>query len=196
MKGPLIDDIDAEILTFMKEAPDTSQAEIAKALGISQPTVSKRIRKLKDMGALNIVAGVDVKRLGLHLAKVDIATSDPNGILDMLGECPFFINGFNTTGSKNFTILLACDDYATLEAIVNHHIRPRSDVTDVDLSIVVSVAREFIAPIQLTYDREKDAPCGIDCGKCSCWQAGRCIGCPVTGHYRGHVWRTADPDAE
>ncbi len=188
-----LDDVDVRILSVLKDEPEASQTDVAARLGISQPTVSKRIARLKATGALTHVAGVDAKRMGLHLAKVDIATSDADGIIDMLGECPFFVNGFRTTGTRNLTILLACDDYATLEAIVNHHIRPRRDASDVDLSIVVSSTKPFVTPMQFHYDVRKQAPCRIDCGRCSCWQAGRCTGCPVTGHYRGRVWKMSMP---
>ena len=65
----IIDDDDKKILRMLSENPQLSQAELSKRLGISQPAVSARMRKLEESGILARLVGTDVKKSQLFLAR-------------------------------------------------------------------------------------------------------------------------------
>jgi DNA-binding Lrp family transcriptional regulator len=73
-----IDDLDASILQLLQENARTTQADIAKAVGLASSAVLERIRKLEAKGAIReYVASIDphvVERA--LLAFVSVRTSE------------------------------------------------------------------------------------------------------------------------
>jgi DNA-binding Lrp family transcriptional regulator len=60
-----LDFTDRRIVDEMRGNPDITQASIAHELGLSQPSVAARIKRLKDSRIL-------VSRVGLDLRKVEL----------------------------------------------------------------------------------------------------------------------------
>lgn len=54
-----------------------SDKEIARLIGISQPSVGARIKKLKERGLISYVVGTNLKKVGLYLSKVEITAKRP-----------------------------------------------------------------------------------------------------------------------
>ena len=181
------DDRDRKIISMYAKDPSVSQEEIAGEIGISQPSVAMRIRKLKDGGAIEAQTGINPFKMGLSLAKIDISTIDPQAILKMFRNCPYFAHGFTVSGRYNLCMFFVSENIATLEAIVNGHIRTNASVTDLEFNILISSERELIIPTVLTPDKSKKPPCGVllNCKDCPQFQEKRCMGCPVTGQYQG-----------
>ena len=167
--------------------PSVSQDEIARNIELSQPSVAIRIKKLKESGALEMQTGINPLKMGLYMGKVDISSNNPNEILNMFKDCPYFANGFSVSGKNNLCLFFISENIATLEAIVNGHIRPNKSVSEVDFNIVINTERDYILPIILTPDITDSPPCGIsiNCKDCSSFNEKKCMGCPVTGQYQG-----------
>jgi len=183
-----LDEKDRLIIKILQENPRISQTEIAKLVGLSQPSVGSRIKKLKDLGIIDFSYGVNLKNSHMYVLKVDVKCKKPDEILNALKGCPFFLNGFVIAGNKNLIILLVGEDLSTLEAIVDKHIRPNPEVYDVDVGIIVRSEKSTIIPLNIGFEKGDKSPCGSNCGECEYWNK-ICLGCPVTGHYRGKVWR-------
>jgi Lrp/AsnC family leucine-responsive transcriptional regulator len=181
-----LDAKDLKIISLYSENPEASQEEVAKRLGISQPAVAARIKKLKQMGVLERRMGIDPIRMGLHVAKVDISTTSVNKVLSKFVNCPYFLNGFVTTGENNLCLLFMAESLSTLESIVDNHLRVDEDVRGVEFNVVVSAVRGIIAPIRV-YERPEDRPpCGSAtvCRECPSFKDGSCAGCPALGHHK------------
>ncbi len=178
---------DRKIISMYAEDPNVSQDHIASELGITQPSVAMRVKKLRDAGAIENLTGIDPFKMELHIAKVDIATSDPGAILSMFRNCPYFAQGFTVSGKHNLSMLFISENIATLEAIVNGHIRKDKSVTDIEFNIIISSEKKFVVPTILTPDRSEKPPCGVllNCRDCTSFKEGKCMGCPVTGQYQG-----------
>ena len=185
-----LDAKDRIIISMYAEDPDVSQESIAKRVGLSQPSVAARIAKLKEGGALASQFGIDPLRMGLYLAKVDISSTRPDEILGMFRGCPYFANGFTISGKHNLSLLFFSESIATLEAIVNGHIRPNPSVTEVDFNIVITAERDLIVPSMMSFERSERPPCGIglQCRDCPSFRSRKCMGCPVTGQYQGTLY--------
>jgi DNA-binding Lrp family transcriptional regulator len=182
-----LDKKDRKIISMFAKNPNVSQEEIAKTVNLSQPSIAMRIKKLREGGALETQTGINPLKMGLYMAKVDISSNAPSDILNMFKNCPYFANGFSISGERNLCLFFVSESIATLEAIVNGHIRPNKSVTDVDFNIVISYQKDFIVPSILTPELTDTPPCGvlIQCKNCQSFKEGKCLGCPATGIYKG-----------
>ena len=185
-----LDEKDKTILSLTHSNQEISQEEIAKKLHISQPSVAARIKKLKDRGLIEQIIGVNLNKVGLKVAMVRLATTNTEKILNMFRECPFFLNGFIISGKDNLVLLLVGDDMASLESIIDSHIRPDKDVQSVDFDVIITSIKDFVIPINIPANALNNPPCGLDhkCEDCYAFKTNRCFGCPATGKYKGTFW--------
>ena len=184
-----LDEKDKKILEILEKNPEVSQNEIAKIVGLSQPSVGSRIKKMKELGIINHAYGINIKNAGLYILKADIKCRQPKEILNLFNGCPFFLNGFVVAGNKNLSMFFVGEDLSSLEAIVDQHIRTNPNVYDVDVGIIVRAENDTIIPMKIHVEKSDKSPCNSDCGKCDYWDCELCLGCPVTGYYRGKIWK-------
>ncbi len=182
---------DREILSLLEKSPEMSQNEIAEKLNISQPSVSARIHKLKQKGALAHVVGMNLKKVSLYMAKVDVMASNTSSVLDIFKDCPYFLNGLIVSGNHNLCLFFIGEDIATLEAIVDGHLRSNPLVKSAEVSIVITPVKDLVMPLRMNFDFSDVPPCGngCSCKDCVHHTSNRCLGCPVTNSYNGKIWR-------
>lgn len=182
---------DREILSLLEKSPEMSQNEIAEKLKISQPSVSARIHKLKQKGALAHVVGMNLKKVSLYMAKVDVMASNTSSVLDIFKDCPYFLNGLIVSGNHNLCLFFIGEDIATLEAIVDGHLRSNPLVKSAEVSIVITPVKDLVMPLRMNFDFSDVPPCGngCNCKECVHHKSNRCLGCPVTNSYNGKIWR-------
>ena len=185
-----LDKKDRIILSLTYGNQEISQEEIAKKLHISQPSVAARIKKLKESGLIEQIMGVNLNKVGLKVAMVTLSTTNTEKILNMFRDCPFFLNGFIISGTDNLVLLLVGDDMASLESIIDSHIRPDKDVQSVDFNVIITSIKNFVIPINIPTAPLNYPPCGLDhkCEECYAFRTNRCFGCPATGKYKGTFW--------
>lgn len=182
-----LDKKDRQIITMFAQDPGVSQDEIAAAVGLSQPSVAVRVKKLRESGGIESQTGINPLKMGLYVAKVDIASNNPTAIMDMFRGCPYFANGYTISGKNNLCLMFMSENIATLEAIVNGHLRSNPWVQEVDFNIVIGSERALIVPTSLTVDPTDKPPCGTltQCRGCRSFRDKKCMGCPATGQYQG-----------
>ena len=188
--NPELDKKDKIILSMTHDNNEISQEEIAKRLHISQPSVAARIKKLKNRGLIEQIIGVNLNKVKLKVAMVQVATTNTEKILNMFRDCPFFLNGFIVSGKENLFLLLVGDDMASLESIIDSHIRSDKDVQSVEFNIIITSIKDFVIPINIPTEALNNPPCGLDhkCEECYAFKTDRCFGCPSTGKYKGTFW--------
>ncbi|MFH1510910.1 MAG: Lrp/AsnC family transcriptional regulator [Candidatus Woesearchaeota archaeon] len=145
-----IDERDQKIITLLEEDPNISQSEIASRIKLSQPSVGMRIHKLRQKGILSRMVGMNFKKVGLFLAKVDVATTDTEKVIKSFDQCPFFLNGLIVTGTDNLCLFLMSPDMKVLEGIINHHLRAHPNVKNVKMDIVISPVKDLVFPVSLS----------------------------------------------
>ena len=160
-----LDKRDREILSLLEKSPEMSQNDMAEILKISQPSVSARIYKLKQKGALAHVVGMNLKKVKLHMAKVDVTANNTSSLLDVFKDCPYFLNGLIVSGKHNLCLFFVSEDIATLEAIVDGHLRNNPLVKSAEVSIVITPLKDLIMPLRMSFDFKDTPPCGNQC-KC------------------------------
>ncbi|MDO9098948.1 MAG: Lrp/AsnC family transcriptional regulator [Candidatus Methanoperedens sp.] len=186
-----LDKRDREILSLLEQNPEMSQNDMALKLKISQPSVSARIHKLKQKGALAHVVGMNLKKVALYMAKVDVMAKNTSSILDIFKDCPYFLNGLIVSGEHNLCLFFVGEDIATLEAIVDGHLRNNPVVTSAKVSIVITPLKDLILPLKMSFGSSDTPPCGhgYNCKECAHHISNRCLGCPVTNSYNGKIWK-------
>ena len=187
-KSTKLDEKDREIISMLHDNQDISQEEIAKKIHLSQPSIAIRIRKLRQRGIIEQIIGVNLNKVGLYVAMVSIRTTNTTKVLNLFRNCPFFLNGFITSGEKNLLLLLAGEDLASLESMIDSRIRPDPDVQSADFNIMISSIKDFVMPVKLIERPLKNPPCGVDYKACQAYQENRCFGCPSTAKYKGIFW--------
>lgn len=187
-KGVKLDEKDRKIITLLHDNHEISQEEIAKTVHLSQPSVAIRIKKLKDRGIIDHIIGVNLNKVGVYIAMVFVRTTNTTKILNMFRECPFFLNGFVISGEKNLMLLMAGEDLASLESIIDERLRPDEEVQSADFNIVISSIKDFVMPIRMIERPLKIPPCGIDYKECQAYNENRCFGCPSTNRFKGDFW--------
>lgn len=183
-----IDEKDKKIIALYEKTPDISQIDIAEHVGLSQPSVGARINKLKQSGILSTSVGMDLKRVGLNMAKVEINTKDSIKIIEQFKGCPYFLNGLIVSGVDNLCLFFIAEDISTIESIVDGHLRCNPAVNSVNLSIVITPISELVMPVKMSVERQEESPCKSDCATCAYHTSHRCLGCPVTKNYKGKFW--------
>ncbi|MEX2684385.1 MAG: Lrp/AsnC family transcriptional regulator [Candidatus Sigynarchaeota archaeon] len=161
-----IDDDDIKILKIFQEEPDITHVEIAKKINKSQPAVGARVTKLQRKDLLATQKGINFKAVHdkMFLIMVDLQTKDPGPVIEgeML-KCPFVINVFKRSGTKNLSVLLAATNMAKLETIIDRHFRANPRVLNVETSFIVDVLKDFVLPVNWDFLRYEDIPCGQTC---------------------------------
>jgi len=183
-----LDEKDRKIISLLHDNQNISQDEIAKKINLSQPSIAMRIRKLKERGMIEEIIGVNLNKVGVYVAIVNLRTTNTTKILNIFRNCPFFLNGFVVSGDKNLMLVFAGEDLASLESIIDERLRPDKDVQSADFNIMISSIKDFIMPIKMIKRPLKKPPCGVDYKECQAYYENRCFGCPATSRYKGTFW--------
>ena len=107
--GYALDGIDRKLLSLLQDNAKLSQAELAKAVGLTAPSVNERIRKLERGGVIRgYVALLDERKLGHDItAFVEIFIEHPkfeSGFIQAAGDMDEVLECHHITGE--FSLLL------------------------------------------------------------------------------------------
>lgn len=122
-RGPDLDAIDISIVEALQEDGRLAFSELARRLGLSQPAVSERVKRLEDRG---IIAGygarIDMAALGLGMvAMIRLRTSHEHirACLASFAAMPHVLEVHRLTGEDCFLLKVAVPSPAELETIVD-----------------------------------------------------------------------------
>lgn len=161
-----LDDRDNTILAMLQKDPHVSQQEIAKKVGLSQPSVGARIRKLEEKGIIQTVTGVNFRIVDLRIAKVEVSSTDTTEIIKEFKDCPFFLNALIMSGRYNLCLFFMAPDLKRLEGIVNYHLRGNEKVKDMEMNVVISSAKDLVLPLNIDYENPDQVCCDQKCQHC------------------------------
>lgn len=119
-----IDEIDAKILELLQENGRMKRNAIAEVVDLSVPSVSERMRKLKERGVLlGYSAEVDTKRLNYDITAfirvtVDGSTNYPI-FVDHAKEIPEVLEVHSITGEGSHILKVRTQSTTTLERLLS-----------------------------------------------------------------------------
>lgn len=137
-------------------------------------------------------AGINAEQLGLRIAIVNAEVETPERLqelINVLSKCPRIIFVTTITGAYNIMTIMAAEDAGTLSAIIEVcSLRAQKGVRRSEATIGDAPIVPKYLPIKIIAEKNlEDAPCGINCGKCIRYTQGKCLACPATKYYRGHL---------
>ncbi|MHA1776420.1 MAG: Lrp/AsnC family transcriptional regulator [Promethearchaeota archaeon] len=157
-----LDATDKAIINQLQLDPSITHSKIANILGLSQPAIGARIKKLTEKGLIATQIGVNFQKIPeLNLLRVNMKTSRTNDVMELCEYCPFVINAIKSTGDYNMTIFMASRNLKHLDAVMDRHFRNKPYVSKIQMDLVTSMAKPIIFPLNMTMESmvDTDDPC-------------------------------------
>jgi len=143
----MFDDMDRDILAILQENARTSNAEIARKVGLAPSAVFERIRKLEERG---VIAGYAVQvdpraaDLGL-LAFIFVRSDDDHGedaAADVLAALPEVQEVHQVAGEDCFLVKVRVRDTEALGALLRDRVKCIPSVRATRTTIVLNTVKE------------------------------------------------------
>ncbi len=145
-----LDPIDYRILDLLQRDARTTQAQIAAAVGLSQPSVADRIRKLDASGAvLGYVARLDPKAMGNDIrAIIGVRIAHPRhheGFARRVQQIPEVLECHRVAGLDSYLLKVVAPDTEALDNLLSRTLRRIAGVTRTTTTIVLATVKETTA---------------------------------------------------
>lgn len=181
----VLDPTDKKVLRKLAEKPGITQSELAEELGMTQPSVNGRLRKLRELGILIEEAMIDPMKMGLSMAIVEVTCRNPHKVMSPIKDCPLILNAFTLSGMENLKLTIVAENVSTIEAFIERHLRCNPEVTSTRFNIVLSAFDAPLVPVSRLFCMK---PCSRGCRTCEDYIK-RCLGCPMGPDYKGEIFK-------
>src|SRR5438132_9940900 len=123
-----LDPIDYQILDQLQRDARTTQVQIAEAVGLSQPSVADRIRKLDQSGAvLGYVARLDPRAMGNDIrAFIGVRISHPrhhDAFTRRIQQIPEVLECHRVAGLDSYLLKVIARDTEALDDLISEKLR-------------------------------------------------------------------------
>ena len=120
---PELDELSHQLLQLLAANPQRPASELARALGVSAPTVRERIRRLKQMGAIRGVRlDIDPAALGLPIAawvRLRPTAGQMSRIVQLAQDCAEVSECHRISGEDCFLLKVHVRALNDLEAVLD-----------------------------------------------------------------------------
>ncbi|ADO70691.1 Lrp/AsnC family transcriptional regulator [Stigmatella aurantiaca] len=148
-----MDDLDSRIIDLLQRDGRATQLELSRAVGLSQPAVAERIRKLEERGVITgYSAKVDAARLGKDItAFIGVGIEHPKyfeGFAQKVLAMPEVLEAHRVAGQDSYVLKVRTTNTKTLDALLVQTLRLIDGVTRTHSTIVLSSIKEetYVAP--------------------------------------------------
>ena len=143
----ILDRIDYKIVDSLQRNARMTQLELAAAVGLSQPAVAERMRKLeKDGIIIGYAARVDGRRLGKNItAFIGVGIEHPKyhaGFGKRILELPDVLECHRITGPDSYLLKVVTEDTRSLDRLITDSLRHIPGVTRTLTTVVTSSIKE------------------------------------------------------
>jgi len=157
-----IDELDRRVLVELQRDGRTSTTDLARAVGLSRPAATARIRRLEDEGTIRgYTALVDPEAVGLDLlCLVGIAMqlhSQENiaRARAAIVEMPEVLECWHVTGDFDYVLKVAVRNRADLQRFILDRLTPVPGIARVNTSLVLGVEKSTTAlPLERPPERK------------------------------------------
>jgi Lrp/AsnC family leucine-responsive transcriptional regulator len=121
-KGQMMDKLDYQILTILKENGRVTASEIGKTISLSVSAVLDRIKKMEEAGIIKgYTIRLDSKALGNDVTAImEISLEHPrfhDSFTELIQDHPNIVDCYYLTGDYDFIIKISCASSDELESI-------------------------------------------------------------------------------
>ena len=145
-----MDPIDYQLLDLLQRDARTTQVQLAAAVGLSQPAVADRLRKLEESGAIQgWVAKLDARMLGNDIrAFIGVRVSHPrhhDAFARRIQDIPQVLECHRVAGLDSYLLKVVAENTEALDDLISGTLRRLSGVTRTHTTIVLNTAKESTA---------------------------------------------------
>jgi Lrp/AsnC family leucine-responsive transcriptional regulator len=142
-----MDALDHSILDLLQQDGRATQLEISRKVGLSQPAVAERIRKLEERGVITgYTARVDAKKLGKDItAFIGVTIEHPKyfeGFAKKVMALPEILEAHRVAGQDSYILKVKTENTRTLDQLLVETLRTIAGVTRTNTTIVLSSIKE------------------------------------------------------
>lgn len=142
-----MDDIDHRLLDLLQRNGRATQSELAREVGLSQPAVAERIKKLEERSVIvGYAARVDAAQLGLDItAFVGVGIDHPkhfDGFLRRVKGLEEVLECHRVAGSDSYLLKIKTRNTRTLDRLLVEVLRTIPGVTRTCTTIVLASIKE------------------------------------------------------
>jgi Lrp/AsnC family leucine-responsive transcriptional regulator len=119
----MFDLIDYKLLDLLQANGRASQLELAQSVGLSQPAVAERMRKLEEQGAITGYAAlVDARRLGKDItAFIGVVTNHPRynySFAKEIADMPEVLECHRVAGADSYLLKVKTENTSSLDELI------------------------------------------------------------------------------
>ncbi|HLK99204.1 MAG TPA: Lrp/AsnC family transcriptional regulator [Myxococcaceae bacterium] len=156
-----MDALDHSILDLLQRDGRATQLEISRTVGLSQPAVAERIRKLEERGVITgYTARVDAKKLGKDItAFIGVTIEHPKyfeGFAKKVMALPEILEAHRVAGQDSYILKVKTSNTRTLDLLLVETLRMIAGVTKTNTTIVLSSIKEE-THVQVSPEQSKGA---------------------------------------
>jgi len=142
-----MDEVDSEIVDLLQADARLTQAQIAKKVGLSQPSVADRIRKLEEQRIITgYNARVDPRRLGKDItAFIGVGIEHPKyfeGFARKVMGLEEVLECHRVAGHDSYLLKVRTENTGTLDRLLTEELRTLPGVTRTQTTIVLCPVKE------------------------------------------------------
>lgn len=142
-----MDELDYRIVDLLQRDGRATQLEISRTVGLSQPAVAERIRKLEERGVItSYTARVDAAKLGKDItAFIGVSIEHPkyfDGFARKVLAMPEVLEAHRVAGQDSYILKVRTSNTKTLDTLLVETLRTISGVTRTHTTIVLSSIKE------------------------------------------------------
>ena len=144
-----LDDIDAQLLRLLQADGRITNADLAKAVGLSPPSVLQRVRALEKAGVIRgYHAHLDPERLGFRLTafvmiSLSLHQEQPiERFRRSIAEIPEVQECWHLSGDFDFMLKVVVRDMRSYEALVREKITKIKGLQKIQTSFVLSPTKQ------------------------------------------------------
>ena len=144
----MLDEIDLNILRFLQNDGRKSASKIARKLDLTVPTITDRIKKLRESSVIKgFQAVIDSKSVSLDVsAVITIISSSSNNhriVIKKAVECSEVVQCFSTTGMGSLLLWVSTKNSKSLEELLRK-IQSWPDATRTETQVILSSYKDLL----------------------------------------------------
>jgi Lrp/AsnC family transcriptional regulator, leucine-responsive regulatory protein len=142
----MLDPIDYKLIEILQARGRASQLEMAQAVGLSQPAVAERVRKLEELGVVTgYAAHVDARLLGKDItAFIGVFTDHPRyheRFVQKIAEIPDVLECHRVAGADSYLLKVKTENTSSLDELIAR-IRSIGGVERTQTTIAIATLKE------------------------------------------------------
>ncbi|MEZ0327672.1 MAG: Lrp/AsnC family transcriptional regulator [Fimbriimonas sp.] len=143
-----LDEVDIQLLSLLQEDGRITNADLAKKVGLSPPSVLQRVRTLEKLGLIREYAALlDYERLGLRitaLAMVSLSLHQEQPIerfRKAVQGIPEILECYHVSGEFDFLLKIVVKDIRAYEQLVRERLSKIKGIGQIKTSFVLATSK-------------------------------------------------------